>query len=131
MIGIPMPVRDHTLADRVRRRLREEMAARHITQRDLAGLTGWSQSKIAKILNANVQLLVDDFAAIAWAMDLSYVECVREQGYEFVADLTPTELKALNRLRELGTDERAAILTILGIKLPANADAPRKRRQSP
>src|SRR5574340_95333 len=121
MIGIPMPVRDHTLADRVRRRLREEMAARHITQRDLAGLTGWSQSKIAKILNANVQLLVDDFAAIAWAMDLSYVECVREQGYEFVADLTPTELKALNRLRELGTDERAAILTILGIKLPANA----------
>jgi hypothetical protein len=79
---------------------------RHISQRTaaerLSQQTGdeWSQSKVHKILTGQVQLLADDLADLAALAHLSMVDLVREPGREFVADLTPSELKLLEAVRD-------------------------------
>lgn len=95
------------LADRLRARIREEMAARAIQQRDVAGITGWSQSKVAKILQNQMVLTVDILEGFAFALNLSPVELVRDRGYEFCAELTPTELRILQVMRDRPTDAAA------------------------
>lgn len=103
--------RDHNgrampLSHRVRARLRDEFAHRKISQRKLADrltkATGevYTQSKVHKILTGQVQLLVDDLERLADLLGWTVVETVRDQGREFVADLTPSELKLLTLLRE-------------------------------
>lgn len=95
-----------TLSDRVRARLREALDARHLSQRAiadrLAKFTGetWSQPRVGKVLNGRVELKVEDVALLAGLAGLSIVELFREPGKEFVADLTPTELRILTAMRE-------------------------------
>lgn len=94
-----------TIAARALRRIRNELDERGISQRDLAEkLTGstreeWSQSRIGKVLTGYVELKVDDAAAIATAIGLSLTEVVRDQGLEFYAEMTPTEVRIIDRIR--------------------------------
>lgn len=91
---------------RIRQKLRDKLAHRKISQRALAArlyrTTGeeWSQSKVHKILTGQVELKVDDLSLMAAEAGLSLVELVREPGRELVADMTPTEMRIVNAMRE-------------------------------
>lgn len=95
-----------TTSDRVRARLREELRARDISQRELADTlskqTGefWTQSKVAKVLGGHVELKVDDADAIAKVAGIFLTEAVRDRGLEFYAEMTPSELRVLERMRQ-------------------------------
>jgi hypothetical protein len=94
------------VSQRVRARVRDELTHRRISQRVAAERLEqytsepWSQSKVHKILTGQVQLMVDELAAFARVLDLSLADLMREPGREFVADLTPSELKVLEAIRE-------------------------------
>jgi len=90
-----------TRATAARRRLREEMKRKKLTQRDLAGMLDWSQSRVAKILTGRVGLLVDDLESLCFALGLTLTEAIRDHGLEFAAEMTPTELRILETMREL------------------------------
>jgi transcriptional regulator with XRE-family HTH domain len=104
------------LSEQVRIRLREELARKELSQRDMAGILGWSQSRVAHILNGRVELTVDDLADFAFGVGLTIVECVRDHGLEFCADMTPTELRFLERIRQLPQADRDAFMQILDVK---------------
>lgn len=95
-----------SVADRARLRIREEMHERGISQRDLAEVltkhTGerWTQSKVGKVLTGRVQLQVEIAAIMAEGVGISLVEAVRDRGLEFHAELTPTEMRMLELLRQ-------------------------------
>jgi transcriptional regulator with XRE-family HTH domain len=105
------------LSEDVRLRLREEMGRQKVSQRDVAGLLDWSQSKVAHVLTGRVELNVDDLAAFCFALRLSVVEAVRDQGLEFVADLTPTELRFLERIRQVPPPVLDAVKTLVDFKI--------------
>ena len=115
-----MEVMPLTFVERVRALVRDELAHRHISQRvaaeRLAQYTGepWSQSKVHKILTGQVEFSLADLAAFARILDLSIPQITREPGREFVGDLTPSEFKALEALREMSPRRLAAILEIIG-----------------
>lgn len=96
---------NQSVATRVRTRLRDELAQRKISQRALAERlerqTGdvWTQSRIGKVLTGSVELRVQDVADICAVSGISLVEMVREPGREYVADLTPSELRLVNAAR--------------------------------
>jgi transcriptional regulator with XRE-family HTH domain len=104
-----------SLSDRVRLRLRDEMTRKRLSQRDLAGLLEWSQSRVAHLLTGRVTMTVDDLSALAFAVSLSPLELVRDQGLEFVADLMPSELRILQAVRALPEKDREAFLRVLRI----------------
>lgn len=128
------------LGTRLCAQLRDELWRRKISQRDLARRlterTGerWSQSRVQKILNGRVKLVVEDVAAIAEMVGLSLVELVREPGREFVADCTPSELRMLMRIRER-PDLFEPLTTLLlaretdpeRLRRPPHGRVPRKR----
>lgn len=101
---------------RARRRVREEIEKRGLSQNDVANLLKWSESRVSKLLNGKIELGLDDLAALCFAVDLSLVEAVRDQGLEFCADMTPTELRILQRLRESDKTYYEAVLTVLGVR---------------
>jgi transcriptional regulator with XRE-family HTH domain len=105
-----------TLSDRIRERLRAEMAARHLSQRDVAGIAGWSQSRVAKLMTGRVEMGVDDLEGLCFALDLSLTEVVRDPGLEFCADLTPTELRLLEQYRKQSEPMKTAITEILQVR---------------
>lgn len=105
----------------VRLRIRDEMARQKVSQRDVADLLGWSQSKVAHILTGHVEMNVDDLAEMCSALRLSLTEAVRDRGLEFCADLTPTELRMLERLRQLPAAAMDAVMLLLDIKKRPNA----------
>lgn len=105
-----------TASDRARARIREEMAKKNLSQTDVANLLEWTQSRMSKILNGRTELGVDELSALCFALGLSMVECVRDHGLEFCADMTPTELRMLERLRELGTPIQTAIMSLLQVQ---------------
>lgn len=88
-----------TASKRALLRVREEMTERKVTQRDLADTFKCSQGRIAKLLNGGVNLRVDDLDALAKAVGISLTEAVRDRGMEFSAEMTPSELRILERLR--------------------------------
>jgi len=94
------------------------MAEKHYTQRDVAGLTGWSQSRIAKVLSGRTAIDIDELGEFCAAIGLSLVETVRDPGMEFVADLAPLELRVLERFRAIDPKLQEAVLTILNVKKP-------------
>jgi transcriptional regulator with XRE-family HTH domain len=106
------------LSIRVRQRLRLRMAEKRYTQRDVAGLTGWSQSRIAKVLSGRTAVDIDELGAFCAALGMSPVETVRDPGLEFVADLTPYELRVLERFRAIDPKLQEAVATILNVKKP-------------
>jgi transcriptional regulator with XRE-family HTH domain len=114
LFGIVRPV--ELLSQRVRLRLREEMKRKNMSQRDVAGLLDWSQSRVAHMLTGRVEIGVDDLAGFAFALGVSVTELVRDQGMEFCADMTPTELRIHDTIRALSVEQRAALLTLLNIR---------------
>jgi transcriptional regulator with XRE-family HTH domain len=110
-----------TRSEDVRLRLRDEMTRRKLSQRDVAGLLGWSQSKVAHILTGHVVLSVDDLADFCFALGLRLTEAVRDHGLEFCAEMTPTELRIVERVRQLPKPWLDAVMTLLDLKQKTNA----------
>lgn len=88
-------------------RIREEMEERGISQRDLADMLNrrdrqivWTQSKVGKVLAGRVKARVDDVELMADVIGLRLSEVVRDRGLEFYAEMTPTEVRILERLRQ-------------------------------
>lgn len=104
------------LSEQVRHRLREQMSVLDMSQRDVAGILGWSQSRVAHLLTGRVEMSIDDLAEFASAVNLRATEAVRDRGMEFCAEMTPTELRLLELLRKAGDADRDAILQLLGGK---------------
>lgn len=113
-----------TLADRCRRKIRDEMTRQHLSQRDMAGLTGWSQSRVSKLLNNRVEMGLTDLEGLCFALSLNLCELVRQEGYEYVADLTPTELRVLEAYRQRPQLTREAIAHLLGVRDTAGIAKP-------
>lgn len=105
-----------TASARARARLNEEIKRGTVTQTDVSVFAGWSQSKVSKLLHGQLDISVDDLDVICTALGLSIVEAVRDHGLEFCAEMTPTELRLLERIRQLAPDQRAALMTILDVK---------------
>lgn len=103
------------LAENARIRLREEMSRKHLSQREIAGLLDWSQSRVAKLLTGRVEMSLSDLEALCFALGVSPVEAVRDRGLEFCADMTPTELRVLERIRQLPVQQVDALMMILEI----------------
>ena len=125
-MALPSARLPHTLADQARDRLREEITTKRLSQKDLEGLLGegWSQSRISKILCGTTELTVNDLAALCFALSLSVVEVLRDPGFEFVAEMTPLELRILERFRAVTQAERDAYAIILEMRL-ARPQGPR------
>ena len=111
-------------ADAIRRRLRDLLYERKISQSQLCArlsqITGeeWLLQRLGKLLNGRIRLRVEDLVWIARAADLSLVELVREPGKEFVADLTPSELRLVDALRA-NPELTAVLTTFLTARTPA------------
>lgn len=94
------------VSDRVRARLKEELIHLDISQRALADALSkqtdeyWTQSKVGKVLNGHVELKIDDVDAISKVARIYLTEAVRDRGLEFYAEMSPTELRILERMRQ-------------------------------
>jgi transcriptional regulator with XRE-family HTH domain len=106
------------LNDRVRERLRVEKDRRKISERDIADLIGWNQSRVSQKLTGRTPITVEELGTLCFALGLSPVEAMRDPGMEFVSEMTPTELKIHEKIRTLTPDQRAAMLTMLHIAQP-------------
>jgi transcriptional regulator with XRE-family HTH domain len=118
------------LSEQARERIRDEMQRRQWSQRDLADLLQWSQSKIAKVLNGRVALTVDDLDAIAVRLTLRPAELIRDRGLEFYREMTPSDLRLFQMLDDR-PDLRTHILGMLQVLRevePRRASRPRKKR---
>lgn len=102
-------------SDQARMRVREEMDRQKLSQREVADLLKWSQSRVAKNLTGRVELTVDDLADLCFAVNLSIVEAVRDQGMEFCADMTPSELRMLRLVRQLPTSLVKSLMELLDV----------------
>lgn len=89
------------------------MAVTGVSQRDMAGWLGCSQSRVAKLLNGRVGLGVDDLEILCRAVGVSPTEAVRDRGLEFVADMKPTELRLLELFRRADKGTEDAIMFLL------------------
>jgi transcriptional regulator with XRE-family HTH domain len=107
-----------TLSALVRQRLRLRMAEKRVVQREMAALLGWSQSRVAKVLSGRTAVDVDELGEFCSALGMSPVETVRDPGLEFVADLTPYELRVLERFRAIDPKLQDAVAIILNVKKP-------------
>ena len=116
-----------TLAERAVLRIRDEMAERGLSQRDLAKILKCSQGRVAKLLNGGVRLRVDDVATLAAAVGISAVEAIRDRGLEFCAELTPSELRVLDRFRRRPNTLRGTMLLLDLPTDPAPSRKPPKR----
>lgn len=123
-----------TASARVRARLADELRARNITQREcaerLTAETGelWTQSRIGKVLNGAVELRVDDVEAIARVAGIFLSEAVRDRGLEFYAEMTPLELRVLERIRQKPTTLNA-LLVLLDLSPAITASQPSVSKQ--
>lgn len=111
-----LPAMTHRLEGQVRLRLREEMARKKISQRDLAGQLDWSQSRLAKVLTGRVEMGVGDLEELCFALNVAATEAVRDHGLEFCAEMTPTELRVLERLRQITPTMLDAVMVLLDVK---------------
>jgi transcriptional regulator with XRE-family HTH domain len=93
------------------------MEHKDMSQRDLAGILGWSQSRVAHLLTGRVEITVDDLAEMAFALGLSVLETVRDRGMEFCAEMTPSEMRVLDAVRALPQTDRDAFTHLLGVKV--------------
>ena len=103
-------------SEQARLRIREEMARRDLSQREVAELLRWSQSRVAKLLTGRVELGVEDLDGLCFAVGISAVEALRDHGLEFCAEMTPTELRILERIRQLPRPVFEAVMTLLNVK---------------
>lgn len=104
-----------TLNDRARLRLREQKAVRDVTERDIAGFVKWSQSKVAQKLLGVTPITLNELESLCFALNVRPTEVVREQGLEFCAEMTPTELRLLETIRALPRPAYDGLLKFLQI----------------
>lgn len=137
---MPSPSGRPSPSERVRLRFKEEMAARGITQDDIAARVTrssgevWSQGDVSKRLTGRVQLTVDDAALIAEALGMHLSEAVRDRGLEFAAELTPMQMRIVEVIQRdpLALQTVAMVLRLPGAGLvPAEAltEVRQKRRR--
>ena len=116
-LGATLPSHmSESVSARTRMRIREEMKRRELSQNDIAGRLQWTPSRVSKVLNGKIGMDLDDLAAMCFAMGLSLVEAVRDHGLEFLAEMTPTELRFLERIRQLEKPDQDSWLQILDVK---------------
>lgn len=117
-----------SVTQRVLARLREEMRTKKISQTDLETFSGLSQSSLSKLFHGKREMGLEDAAALAQGVGLAVTELVRDHGLEFCAEMTPTELRLLERLRQLDQPTRDAVLQLLDVKTNTR---PQPRRALP
>ena len=105
-----------TAAERAILTIREAMTRKGLVQEDLAGFLKCSQSKIAKLLNGRMDLTVNELDRLCFGVGISLVESVRDRGLEFCAEMTPTELRLLESIRQMDPQLRDLLLYFAGIK---------------
>jgi transcriptional regulator with XRE-family HTH domain len=104
-----------TLADNARARIREEMERKKITVRELAQLLEWSPARTGHLLTGNTVLGVDEMAELCRGVGLSPVEAIRDRGLEFMADMTPTLFRIMERLKQLPAVQ-VGLMEVLDVK---------------
>lgn len=118
-------------SDRARARLKTEMTAKQLTGVDLAGRLQWSESKVSKLLLGRTDLGVDELDALCFAVGLQITEVLRDQGMEFCAEMTPSELRFFQTFRALPEGKRVSLAQLIDVKYaePARAHEPAKKRE--
>ncbi len=95
--------------DRYRLRFRELLHTADVSQSKLCDRltkrTGmlWRESRLSKMLNGHIAMELDDLVVMAEEAGISLVELFRVPGREFVADMTPSELKLIHAVRDYPT----------------------------
>jgi len=100
---------------RVVERLRDELDKRKLSYNDVAGFLKWSHSKVTKKLTQRTMIDCDELEALCFAAGISPTEAVRDRGLEFVADMTPTELRLLELIRKLPKPAHDGLLHFLQV----------------
>lgn len=110
-------------AERVRLRLKAELDKKRptkgkpgLSQNGVAELLQWDASRISRLLSGEQEMTVEDLGALCFALGLHPSEAVRDQGLEFLAEMTPTELRVLMAIREATPNMRDGILQVLGVR---------------
>jgi len=106
------------LSVEVRSRLREELAKRKLSARAAAKHLGWHPSRVYHLLDGTVEMCVDDLEGFAIILNMRPTELVRDRGLEFAAEMTPTEYRFYERIRELTPQQIDAAMTMLSIMAP-------------
>lgn len=104
------------LSERVRLRLREEMARQDISQRHVAQILKSNQSRISKLLNGRVAFNLDDLESFCFVLGIPPTEAVRDLGMEFCAEMTPTELRFLEQIRKVPKDILPGVLWMFDVR---------------
>lgn len=104
------------------------MALKEMSQRDVAGILTWSQSRVAHLLTGHVEMSIDDLAEFSQAVGLAPTEVVRDRGMEFCAEMSPTEMRFLERMRQLTQTQRDGLMHLLNIATTTQAQ---ERRAAP
>ncbi len=91
------------------------MRDKKITQPDLAGMLSCSQSKVSKILTSAALLKVDTLGDLCQMVGIRVTEAVRDSGLEFVAEMTPTELRIFQHVQGMSERERHGLELLFGI----------------
>lgn len=121
-----------SLNDRVRERIRIEKDRLKLSERDIADMLDWGQSKVSQKLNGRTDITLNELESLCFAVSIAPTEAVRDPGLEFVADMTPTELRLFERIRKLSAEQRAAILMVLHIpEAPPRRATPPPKRTGP
>lgn len=113
--GTLPPVSTDPLNERVRLRLKAEKSRRHLSERDIGQLLNWSQSKVAQKFNGRTPITLEELEGLAFVLSIAPTELVRDQGLEFCAEMTPTELRILERIRQLPPDALQGLLGLLHV----------------
>lgn len=107
-------------AERVRRRVRELLEERGWTQKALADALGKTSPWMSQFLAGALNLGLDDIDQLALALGTTAVELVRDpEGFQFCADLTPSEMALLRRVRKLSPSVRDAVGIMVAAAEPA------------
>lgn len=117
------------LSERARLRLREEMTRRKQSQQDLADQIQWTQSRVAQKLTGRTPITLEELAALCFGVGLSPVEIVRDHGLEFCAEMTPTELRVLERVRQLTSAQIDGLMQILNVAKTTRLESRRASRK--
>jgi len=118
-----------SLPDRARRRVREELDRKGVTQPDIAGQLQWSQSKVAQKLTGRTPWTLQELESLCFVAGLSPIEAIRDQGLEFCTDMTPTEFRLFERLRQLTPSQLDAVIVLIDVA--SNTRAQERRAAAP
>jgi transcriptional regulator with XRE-family HTH domain len=102
-------------SERARQRVLEEKDLKDISQEDIADMLGWTGSDVSKRLHGKVKLTVDDLEALCFAVGITMTEAVRDRGVEFCAEMTPTEMRLLERYRQIPRDLQDAFMKTISL----------------